>query len=157
MKLDDSAAMVTAGAVPIEDPLVVRAVPAHDALTDFFWSSGADGRLRVLHCTVCGFYIHPPSRPCPRCLAAEVAPAVVSGLGTVLACTVNVQQWVADQPPYSVAIVELAEQPGLRLTSNVVNCSPDEVRIGQAVAVRFVHRNDIYYPVFVPADGQCRR
>jgi uncharacterized protein len=144
-------------AVPIEDPLVVRAVPANDALADFFWSSGADGRLRVLHCEACGFYIHPPSRPCPRCLAAEVAPAVVSGRGTVLACTVNVQQWVADQSPYCVAIVELAEQPGLRLTSNVVDCSPDEVRIGQAVAVSFVHRNDIYYPVFLPADAQGRQ
>jgi uncharacterized OB-fold protein len=141
----------------IEDPLVVRAVPAPDALANFFWSSGADGRLRVLHCAFCGHYIHPPSRPCPRCLATEVAPAVVSGLGTVQACTVNVQQWVADQPPYSVAIIELAEQPGLRLTSNVVNCSPGEVRIGQTVAVRFVHRNDIYYPVFVPTDGHGHR
>jgi uncharacterized protein len=139
---------------PIEDPLVVRAVPAHDPLADFFWSSGADGRLRILQCNACGFYIHPPSRPCPRCLTAEVAPAVVSGLGTVLACTVNIQQWVADQPPYSVAVVELAEQPGLRLMTNVVGCSPDEVRIGQTVAVTFVHRNDIYYPVFVPSGRQ---
>jgi uncharacterized protein len=144
-------------AAPIEDPLMLRAVPAHDPLADFFWLSGADGNLRVLRCPDCGFYIHPPSRPCPRCLATEVAPAVVSGRGTVLACTVNVQQWIAGQSPYSVAIIELAEQPGLRLTSNVVACSPDDVRIGQTVAVRFVHRNDIYYPVFVPTGGPRRR
>jgi uncharacterized OB-fold protein len=143
-------------AAPIEDPLVVRAVPAHDALADFFWSSGAEGKLRMLRCAACGFYIHPPSRPCPRCLGAEVAPEVVSGLATVLACTLNVQQWVADQPPYSVAIVELIEQPGLRLTSNIVGCSADQVRIGQTVAVCFFYRDDIYYPVFVPIDGQGR-
>ena len=64
--------------------------------------------------------------------------------------TINVQQWVPDQPPYVYAIVELAEQDGLRLTTNVVRCAPADVHIGQAVRVAFVHRNDAYYPVFEP-------
>ena len=140
--------------MPIEDPLLTRAIPAADPLADFFWSSGADGKLRVLRCADCGYYIHPPTRPCPRCRAAQVFPAVVSGHATVLACTVNTQEWVPGQQPYVVAIVELTEQPGLRLTSNVVGCPPAEVRIGQRVAVRFVHRNDIFYPVFEPVARQ---
>jgi uncharacterized OB-fold protein len=81
---------------------------------------------------------------------------VVSGAGTVATYTVNVQQWVAGQQPYSIAIVELDEQLGLRLTTNVVGCDPDEVHIGQRVRVSFIHRNDIYYPVFVPAAGGDR-
>jgi uncharacterized OB-fold protein len=135
---------------PVTDPLVSRPVPAFDPLAAFFWESGADERLRIMRCSDCGFYIHPPSHPCPQCFSADVAPTVVSGDGTVATYTVNVQQWVPGQVPYSIAVVELDEQRGLRLTTNVVGCDPDEVHIGQRVRVCFIHRNDIYYPVFVP-------
>jgi uncharacterized OB-fold protein len=134
------------------DPLLVRAVPAFDPVAAFFWSSGEDGRLRILRCGRCITFVHPPSRPCPRCLATDVDPVAVSGVGTVVACTVNVQQWTAGQPPYSIAIIELVEQQGLRLTSNVIGCDPDAVSIGQRVKVVFVHRNDIYYPLFTPIE-----
>lgn len=134
------------------DPLLQRAVPAPDPLSDFFWSSGADGRLRFLQCAGCGYYVHPPSVPCPKCLSADIAPAVVSGTGVVATYSVNVQQWTPGQPPYAIAVVELAEQAGLRLTSNLVGCEPADVRIGQAVQVRFIHRNEIYYPVFTPVE-----
>lgn len=127
-------------------------MPTPDPLTAFFWNSGADGKLRVTRCGQCRLYLHPPSVPCPRCLSSKVRPAVVSGWGTVQACTINVQEWVPGQKPYSVAIIELAEQPGLRLTSNVLGCAPEAVHIGQRVRARFVHRNGIYYPVFTAED-----
>ena len=38
-----------------------------------------------------------------------------------------------------VAIVEFPEQTGLRLTSNLVNCPIEEIRIGMAVRVVFRH------------------
>jgi uncharacterized OB-fold protein len=141
--------------IRLEDPLLRRAVPAPDPLSDFFWHSGADGKLRILRCGRCGFHIHPPSTPCPRCLGDDVAPAPVSGLGVVQACTVNVQEWISGQPRYSIAIVELVEQPGLRLTSNVLGCEPEAVHIGQHVRVNFIARNGIHYPVFTPASGRC--
>jgi hypothetical protein len=50
----------------------------------------------------------------------------------------------------------LAEQRGLRLTSNVVGCDPGDVHIGQVVQVRFIHRNGICYPVFTPGDQSVR-
>jgi uncharacterized protein len=134
-----------------EDPLLERAVPAGDPLANFFWTSGAEGKLRVLRCLDCAYYVHPPTRPCPRCLSGDLVPTVVSGDGFVATFTVNVQQWVAGQPPYVIAVVELPEQAGLRLTTNIVGCEPDSVRMGQPVHVRFVHRNDLYYPVFGPA------
>jgi uncharacterized protein len=85
---------------PITDPLLSRPVPAFDPLAAFFWVSGADEQLRMLRCGDCGFYVHPPSHPCPQCFSAEVAPAVVCGDGTVAAFTVNVQEW----SPVSVRI-----------------------------------------------------
>jgi uncharacterized OB-fold protein len=136
----------------VDDPLLHRPVPVGDPLCDFFWASGADGNLRILRCAACGCFVHPPSVPCPRCLSVDLAPAPVSGLGEVSACTVNVHQWTPDQAPYAIAVIELAEQPGLRLTSNVVGCPPHDVHIGQPVRVCFVHRHGLYYPVFVPCD-----
>ena len=55
-------------------------------------------------------------------------------------------------PPYVVAIVELEEQPGLRLTTNVVGCEPEDVEIGMAVKVVFEDvGDDVFLPLFEPA------
>jgi uncharacterized protein len=51
-----------------------------------------------------------------------------------------------------VAIVELVEQPGLRMLSNVVGCDPELVRAGMAVTVEFESLADgIWLPVFRPS------
>jgi acetyl-CoA acetyltransferase len=91
---------------------------------------------------------------CPDC-SCELAPADVSGRGTVVACTVNHQQWLPDpSPPYVVAIVALDEDPRVRLTTNVVDVVPTEVHIGLPVAVRFEQQDQVWLPLFspVPAD-----
>ena len=132
----------------VEDPLLARAVPAGDPLADFFWTSGADGVLRITRCSDCGHFVHPPSTPCPRCLSSRIVPEAVSGLGTVHTFTVNVQPWTPGQDPYVIAIVELDEQQGLRLTTNMVDCPPGDVHIGQRVRVAFVHRHGLWYPAF---------
>jgi uncharacterized OB-fold protein len=53
--------------------------------------------------------------------------------------------------PFVVAIVELAEQPGLRLTTNLVNCAVDQVKIGMPVRVLFENRDPVWIPLFEPA------
>ncbi|HEY1974166.1 MAG TPA: OB-fold domain-containing protein [Pseudonocardia sp.] len=136
----------------LADVLLERVAPVADPLADFFWRSGADGVLRILRCADCGYYVHPPSTPCPRCLSAKVGPEPVSGRAVVHTFTVNVQQWQPGQPPYVIAIVELAEQEGLRLTTNVLGCPPDHVYIDQPVRVDFVARDELHYPVFRPTE-----
>ena len=62
----------------------------------------------------------------------------MSGRGVVHTYTVNHQPWYPGlDPPYVVAIVALPEQEGLRLTTNIVGCAPDDVRIGMPVRVTF--------------------
>ena len=39
--------------------------------------------------------------------------------------------------PFVVALIELEEQPGLRIIANVQGCAPDELRIGTPVEVVF--------------------
>jgi uncharacterized OB-fold protein len=61
------------------------------------------------------------------------------------------------ETPYVVAIVEIAEQPGLRLTTNLVNCPIEEIRVGMAVRVLFRHHEDpngdVWVPLFEPDPG----
>ena len=130
-----------------------RPLPALTPETEFFWTSGADGRLRFLRCDDCYAYVHPPLPVCPHCGSRSLTPEPVSGRGTVLTFTINHQEWGLQPTPYVIAIVELVEQPGLRLTTNLVGIAPDEVRSGMAVQVHFEHVDDVYLPLFEPASA----
>ena len=129
-----------------------RILPRLGGATEFFWASGADGQLRFLRCQSCGYYVHPPSPICPVDLSKDLAPEPVSGRGTVHTFTVNHQPWIPGyETPYAVAIVELEEQEGLRLMTNVVGCPPEDVRVGMPVRVTFEHHDDVWLPLFTPA------
>jgi len=141
-----------AGGGEPDDAAPFRVLPALDDENRFFWTSGQDGRLRFLRCEGCGYYLHPPSPRCPVCGGTELAPAAVSGRGAVFSFTVNHQPWDGSTEPYVVALVELPEQDGLRLTTNVVGCAAEDVHIGLPVRVRFEHRDPVWIPLFEP-DG----
>jgi uncharacterized protein len=116
-----------------------------------FWTGGRDGELRIVRCNGCGYYIHPPSPRCPRCLSDDVKPSAVSGLGRLYTYTVNHRAWSPGvQVPYVIAIVQLDEQSDLRLMTNIVGCEPDQVVIGMPVCVEFREQGEVYAPVFRP-------
>ena len=135
------------------DDLPFRVLPRTTPENEFFWTSGADGKLRFLRCPHDGYYVHPPSPICPICLRKDLAPAEVSGRATVASYTLNHQAWIPGwQLPYVVALVEIEEQPGVRLMTNIVNCEPHEVAIGMPVQVTFENREEIWLPLFEPAE-----
>ena len=118
-----------------------------------FWTGGAEGELRMLRCPSCRYWVHPPEAACPRCGGVLEAQAT-SGRGTVFTYTVNRHPFnPAVPPPYVIAIVELDDQPGLRFTTNIVNCDPDEVAIDMPVRVLFEAVGEVFVPVFEPAEG----
>ena len=91
---------------------------------------------------------------CPQCLGRDLSPDAVSGRATVATFTLNHQEWVpAPDHPYCIAIVELEEDPTVRLTTNIVNCPPEQVKIGMPVRVTFEQHEDVCIPLFEPADG----
>jgi len=131
-----------------------RKLPALTPDTAPFWQGGERGLLYIHRCAACQRWFHPPSPICPHCNSFEVGPQPVSGHGTVATYTVNHQPWTTElKAPYVVAIIELAEQPELRLLSNVVDCEPADVRIGMPVRVRFEQHEDVWLPLFAP-EGQ---
>jgi uncharacterized OB-fold protein len=144
--------MLASGARMSEKPF--RVLPRVTDLNRHFWTGGAQGRLVFLRCRACSTFVHPPAPVCPACLSRDVAPAVVSGRARVATYTLNHQPWVpSPDHPYAIAIVEIEEQPGLRLMTNVVNCPAESVRIGMPVRVLFERYDDVWIPLFEPADA----
>lgn len=136
----------------VGEVLPLRVAPFLDPDNEFFWTSGKDGRLRILRCQDCGYWIHPAAPRCRRCRSGEVAPEVVSGRGRVATWTMNVQPWIPGTAPYLIGLVELAEQEKLFLTTNLVEVDAEDVHIGLEVEVVFEHAGDVWYPLFRPTE-----
>jgi uncharacterized OB-fold protein len=130
-----------------------RLLPDLTEMNIHFWKGGANGRLHILRCQKCGYWIHPYAGRCPDCRGSDLAPEPVSGRGTVAGFTVNHQPWIPGVAvPYVVAIVELEERADLRLMTNLPRVPIEEVRIGLPVKVYFEPQpNDIYLPLFEKA------
>ena len=79
------------------------------------------------------------------------------------AFTINRQPWIPGfEPPYVVAMVELADEPDVRLITNIVDISPEDVRVGLEVEVLFEDWTDptgdestrVWIPLFRPLAGR---
>jgi uncharacterized OB-fold protein len=98
--------------------MVVRPLPQLTPWNEWFWTSGADGSLRIQRCADCQTLVHPPVPICPVCRSLKWEASVVSGRGTVVGFTVNSHQWLPGfEPPYVIANVALAEDASVRLDS----------------------------------------
>ena len=126
-------ASVSARVLPAPAPYVLPEVKP-------FWDATAEGRLVLPRCVECDTVVWYPRPFCPACGSLKVSWIAASGRGTVYSYTVN-RRGQADLPAYHdagvyvLAYVELEEGP--RIMTNIVDCSPDEVRIGQRVEVVF--------------------
>ena len=105
-----------------------------------FWDATAEGRLLLPKCDDCQAVIWYPRPFCSACGSQNVTWIQASGRGTVYSFTVN-RRGTADLPEYRrsgvyvLAYVELEEGP--RMMTNIVDCDPDTVRVGQPVQLVF--------------------
>ena len=126
-------------------------LPAVTPDVEAFWHGGASGELRIKRCASCDRLLHPSVVVCPDCQSTDIEAFVASGLATVVGCTTNHQQWHPAFPvPYVLAVVALADDPRVRLTTRVVECEPDDVVVGLPVRVRFEQVDDVWLPWFEP-------
>lgn len=103
-----------------------------------FWEALKRHELIFQQCSSCGKFRNPSSIICPHCHSLEHSWQKVSGKGKVFTFTVFHQVYhpgFAKEVPYNVAIVELDE--GVRLMSNVIGVSNDEIRCEMPVQVVF--------------------
>lgn len=133
-----------------------KPVPAPDAETAPFWDACKEHRLSVQKCRQCGTLRFPPNRICAECRSTEMDWVAVSGRATLYSWIVVrhpvPREVYADDVPYVVALVDLAEGP--RMVSNLEGCEPEDARDGMPLEVVFEPgQGGFVFPKFVPASA----
>ena len=119
-----------------------------------FWDGTAEGRLLLPRCLSCATVIWYPRTFCPSCHADGVEWIDASGRGVVYSFSITRKGDgdFRDAAPFVLAYVELDEGP--RMLTNIVDCDPETVTIGQSVEVVF-HPTErgTALPRFRPTNG----
>ncbi len=127
--------------------------PGVDWETRAYWEGCGRHELILQRCRSCGTLQHRPRALCVSCLSDEIEHFPASGRATVYSFTVTHQNQAPgfrEALPYVLAYVELEE--GVRLLTNIVGCSPEDVRIGLPVEVEYAQlEGDIAVPRFHPS------
>ncbi len=147
----------------MSDALVLPPVPLVDVDSAPWWESLEGGTLSVARCRACRRWSHPPLERCRTC-GGDNALEPVSGQGSIFSfIVVRHLSLPGLVPPYVVAIVELDEQQGLRMSGIVAN-EPDAIRVGARVTARIEQIGDTGFsaPAFdlttdASTDGTPRR
>lgn len=113
---------------------VPRRIPAPRALpeTQAFWDAADQGRLLVKRCDDCSRFHHYPRDVCPHCMSTRTRWQDAAGTGTLYSFSTMGRGEAA----YTMAFVTLDE--GVTMMTNIVDCDPRALEIGQRVTVAFV-------------------
>ena len=126
----------------------MRKIPAPKVLPESlpYWQAADEGRLLVKRCQSCGQFHHYPRDICPHCLSVDTVWQDAAGTGVVYSFST---MGVGDAA-YTLAFVTLDE--GVTLMTNLVDCDPAQVRIGDRVKVVFQPSQGGHaVPMFTPA------
>ncbi|MGW5396231.1 bifunctional MaoC family dehydratase N-terminal/OB-fold nucleic acid binding domain-containing protein [Streptomyces sp. NPDC003952] len=113
-----------------------------------FWDGVREHRLLIQRCTACATLRFPWLPGCNTCGSPDWDTVEASGSGTVFSyVAMHHPPFPAFDPPYAVALVELAE--GVRMVSNITGVPYDKVRIGLPVRLEFLRADEeLELPVF---------
>ncbi len=101
-----------------------------------YWEAANAGKLLLGYCKPCKKSYYYPRGVCPMCLSTDVEMREAKGTGTIY--TYSVMR--PAKPPYVIAYVTLDEGPSMM--TNIVDCDPSAVKIGQKVKAVFKPRED---------------
>ena len=121
----------------------------------------ANHRLVMGRCVPCGHWFSLPSPCCPRCQSFDLNYDEVAGTGRVYSL-VRLHQGPATPgvdyaTPYPVAIVELDDEEGLRITTPILESEPGEVSVDDAVELAWIDRAGAPFPAFRRVGGRTPR
>ena len=129
-----------------------RPLPKPTPETQHFWEGARAGELRLQSCNDCSKIYFPPRPFCPKCGSRSVAVTKASGKATLLSYVIHHRPSPGFDPPYAIAVVELAEGP--RMMTNIVGCpqTPEALQLDMPLEVSFEKQSDtISLPMFKPA------
>jgi len=117
-----------------------RPLPLPDAVTAPFWEGCRRGELLMQRCAGCQRFRFHPRPLCPHCHSFASEWVRMSGEGVLFSfviCHPPVLPAFQAHAPYAVALVELAEDPALRMIGGIQGMRPESLRIGQKLRVAF--------------------
>jgi uncharacterized protein len=118
-----------------------------------FFAGCRAGELRIPHCTRCGAWNWYPRLDCRTC-AGELRWTPVSGRARLFTWTVVHRAFLddfKDRVPYLTALVELEEDPLLRLAALLVDVHPEELHLDLPLEACFEQTSeDLLVPRFRP-------
>ena len=135
-------------------------LPDEDAHSAPFWEACRAQRLTIQRCANCERLRFPPRPMCPDCNALDHTWVEAMGTGTIWS-------WVVVHPPvlpaynefapYPVAVIQLDEDPTLRMVGNVIaeagapinSVDPADLAIGRPVRVAFADVGDVTLPRWI--------
>ena len=129
-----------------------RALPAITPETRHFWEGTRTGELRLQKCDACNHVYFPPRPFCPQCASSDVSVFRASGRATLHSYVIHHRPVPGFVPPYSIAVVELAEGP--RMMTNIVEVAqtPQALQLDMQLEVVFERLSEeISLPLFRPA------
>lgn len=129
-----------------------RPLPAPDDVSRFFWEAAADHRLVLQRCRSCTKLQYPPEVCCVHCQAEQFELVETTGRGVIYSYAAvgrPLHAGFVDAVPYVVVLVELDDQPGLRMLTNLVDV-PAGIQLScrMRVEVAFEDRGDTTLPQF---------
>lgn len=134
-----------------------RTLPKITTLTEPWFDACKQDVLLLQKCGTCNKHQFYPRIICSHCGAGQPDWVETSGRGRIASFSI-VRRAIskAYEAPYVVALIELEEGPVMM--SNIVDCDPDTVEIGQHVNVTFEAWSDeITLPVFQLANSEAKQ
>ena len=131
---------------------MLKPEPVPTPETQPFWDGCAAGELRFQRCLDCGKPYFYPRPVCPECSSTNVEWFTASGDATLYSYVINHRPapGFAEDAPYAIAVVQLAEGP--RMMTNLVGVpnTPEDLVLDMPLRVTFERRGDVSLPLFGP-------
>jgi uncharacterized OB-fold protein len=129
-----------------------KPLPQVETYSQPFWEGTKNNKLLIQICDDCKSKIFFPRKQCPECWSTSLGWIEASGKAEIYAFSVTyegVEAAFVEDLPIVLAWVDLPE--GIRMQTNIVDCNPEDVAIGQSVEVVFkAVTEDITLPYFRP-------
>lgn len=110
-------------------------VPVPNEDTQAWWDAQAAGTYSMAYCESCCAFQHPPLEACRLCASPLVMKPVL-GTGTIYSFVVQQRAMVPGLAvPRVIGVIELDDQPGLRVTAHL-DLEPEQAVVGMAVQAR---------------------
>lgn len=109
-------------------------LPRYSPEAEPFWDGLRNGEVRIQQCSECNTYQFYPRPLCVSCWSKDIEWKTIDAAGVVYSYTVPgfaPHPSFKERLPYIVALVDL--DVGVRMMTNIVDCDPDDVRIGMSV------------------------